>query len=91
MEVETVLQRVQVARARLAKEGPAVTRPIEGDFERVSLPERECDLLRDVLVSEAACVVIEVGLAYGSSALAIGEAARGLINHEGVISQARCA
>ena len=44
------------------------------EFERVSLPEHECDVLRDVLVAEGACVVIEVGLAYGSSALAIGEA-----------------
>jgi len=74
MEVEAVLQEVRAARARLAKGGPAVTRPFEGDFERVSLPERECDVLRDVLVAEGVCVVIEVGLAYGSSALAIGEA-----------------
>ncbi len=74
MEVEAVLREVRAARARLAREGPAVTRPFEGDFERVSLPERECDVLRDVLVAEGACVVIEVGLAYGSSALAIGEA-----------------
>lgn len=74
MEVEAVLQEVRAARARLAKEGPAVTRPFVGDFERVSLPERECDVLRDVLVAEGACAVIEVGLAYGSSALAIGEA-----------------
>src|SRR5215831_20796169 len=74
MKVEAVLREVRAARARLAKEGPAVTRPIEGDFDRVSLPERECDVLRDVLVAEGACVVIEVGLAYGSSALAIAEA-----------------
>lgn len=74
IEVETVLREVRVARARLAQEGPAVTRPFAGDFERVSLPARECDMLRDVLVAEGACVVLEVGLAYGSSALAIGEA-----------------
>jgi predicted O-methyltransferase YrrM len=74
LEVEVVLREVRAARARLAKDGPAVTRPFEHDFERVSLPERECDVLRDVLVSERACVVIEVGLAYGNSALAIGEA-----------------
>jgi hypothetical protein len=74
MEVEAVLQQVRAARARLAKDGPARTRPFEGDFERVSLPERECDLVRDALVADAACVVIEVGLAYGRSALAIGEA-----------------
>ena len=58
MEVEAVLREVRAARARLAKEGPAVTRPFEGDFERVSLPERECDVLRDALVAERACVVI---------------------------------
>lgn len=74
MEVETVLREVRAARARIAQEGPAVTRPFEGDFERVSLPARECDVLRDVLIAEGACAVLEVGLAYGSSALAIGEA-----------------
>lgn len=73
-EVEALLREVRAARARLAKEGPAFTRPSEGDFERVSLPGRECDVLRDVLVAEGACAVIEVGLAYGSSALAVGEA-----------------
>lgn len=74
MEMEAVLREVRAARDRLAKEGPAVTHPVEGDFERVSLPKGECDVLRDVLVAEGAGVVIEVGLAYGNSALAIGEA-----------------
>ena len=46
----------------------------EGDFERVALPDADCDALRDLLVAEHARVVIEIGLAYGSSALAIGEA-----------------
>jgi predicted O-methyltransferase YrrM len=46
----------------------------EGDFERVSVPEVDCEALRDLLVAERARVVIEIGLAYGSSALAIGEA-----------------
>jgi len=46
MEVEAVLREGRAARVRLAKEGPAVTRPVEGDFERVSLPEFECDVLR---------------------------------------------
>jgi len=45
-----------------------------GDFERVALPAADADTLRDVLVAEGVHVVIEVGLAYGSSALAIGEA-----------------
>src|SRR5262249_2980340 len=49
-------------------------RPFEGDFERVALPAVDCDILRDTLVAHGAHVVIEVGLAYGSSALAIGEA-----------------
>jgi predicted O-methyltransferase YrrM len=49
-------------------------RPFEGDFERVALPSAECDILRDTLVAERAHMVIEIGLAYGSSALAIGEA-----------------
>ena len=38
------------------------------------MPERDCDLLRDLLISERAETVVEVGLAYASSALAIGEA-----------------
>ena len=40
----------------------------------MSVPERDCDLLRDLLVGERAGTVVEVGLAYGASALAIGEA-----------------
>jgi len=66
--------RVREVRTRLAQEGPGWTRGDQLDFEQVTLPERECDLLRDLLVAEGACTVIEVGLAYGSSALAIGEA-----------------
>ena len=38
------------------------------------MPERDCDLLRDLLVAEDVETVVEVGLAYASSALAIGEA-----------------
>jgi len=38
------------------------------------LPESDCDRLRDVLIDERVETVVEVGLAYGSSALAIGEA-----------------
>lgn len=61
-------------RRRLASEGPPWTRGRERDFETVTLSARDCDLLRDLLVSERAGTVVEVGLAYGSSALAIGEA-----------------
>jgi predicted O-methyltransferase YrrM len=60
-------------RRSLAEVGPALTRS-EGDFARVSLPDQDGDVLRDLLVDERARVVIEIGLAYGSSALAIGEA-----------------
>jgi len=60
-------------RRRLAAGGPERIRT-GGDFERVSLPNDDCDALRDVLLAQQALVVIEIGLAYGSSALAIGEA-----------------
>jgi predicted O-methyltransferase YrrM len=46
----------------------------DGDFARVTLPDADCDVLRDVLVEARARSVIEIGLAYGSSALAIAEA-----------------
>jgi predicted O-methyltransferase YrrM len=65
---------VRAVRAELHRAGPTRTRPLEGDFERVALPAADCDILRDALVADGAHVVIEVGLAYGSSALAIGEA-----------------
>jgi predicted O-methyltransferase YrrM len=50
------------------------TRGPELDFQTVTLPERDCDLVRDLLIAEKAQTVVEIGLAYGSSALAIGEA-----------------
>jgi predicted O-methyltransferase YrrM len=56
------------------REGPTRTRGLPRDFETVTLPERDCDLLRDLLISEGVQTVVEVGLAYGSSALAVGEA-----------------
>jgi predicted O-methyltransferase YrrM len=61
-------------RRRLAQDGPGWTRGHERDFETVTLPESDCDLLRDLLISEGAETVVEIGLAYASSALAIGEA-----------------
>ncbi|WP_461006634.1 class I SAM-dependent methyltransferase [Streptomyces capparidis] len=66
--------RVREARRRLGREGPPWTRAREGDFEAVTLPERDGDLLRDLLIAEGAETVVEVGLAYAGSALAIGEA-----------------
>lgn len=68
-----LLDQVRSARRRLTEAGPARTRG-EGDFERVALPEEDGDVLRDLLLDEHAGVVVEIGLAYGSSALAIAEA-----------------
>ena len=73
-EADAKLQRVRAVRAELHAAGPKRSRPIEGDFERVALPAADGDSLRDLLVAHGAHTVIEVGLAYGSSALAIGEA-----------------
>ena len=68
------LRRVREVRAELARTGPKRSRPYAGDFERVALPAADCDNLRDILIAHDAHVVIEIGLAYGSSALASGEA-----------------
>lgn len=73
-DTEERLRRVRTARAALHAAGPLRRRPFEGDFERVALPAADCNSLRDMLVAHGAHIVIEVGLAYGSSALAIGEA-----------------
>lgn len=68
------LQRVAAVRRELAANGPPRI-PAEGpDFATVTLPERDCDQIRDLLVDERAGTVVEIGLAYASSALAIGEA-----------------
>jgi hypothetical protein len=72
METEERRTLVREVRRRLVREGPSRTRRREGDFETVTLPERDCDLLRDLLIAEGAETVVEVGLAYASSALAIG-------------------
>jgi hypothetical protein len=67
-------ERVREMRRRLACDGPPWTPDHAGDFETVSVPERDCDALRDLLIAEGVETVVEVGLAYGRSALAIGEA-----------------
>lgn len=68
-----VLLRIGEERRRLDEFGPdQLRRP--GDFSNVALPRSDADVLRDVLIREGAQVVIEVGLAYGVSALAIAEA-----------------
>lgn len=69
--------RVREVRERLRREGPQWTRSAT-DFRTVTLPDGDCDLLRDLLAAEGAATVVEIGLAYGSSALAIGEA---LVTH----------
>lgn len=46
----------------------------DGDFDRVSVPSSDADVLRDWLAAERPRVVIEIGLAYGASALAVAEA-----------------
>ena len=74
MGSERRLERVRDVRHRLAHEGPPWTRDHADDFDTVTVPERDCDALRDLLVNEGVGTVVEVGLAYGRSALAIGEA-----------------
>ncbi|MEU6491970.1 class I SAM-dependent methyltransferase [Streptomyces sp. NPDC046984] len=66
--------RVRAVRRRLAQEGPPRTRGGAADFETISVPEHACDRLRDLLIAEGAQTVVEIGLAYAGSALAIGEA-----------------
>jgi predicted O-methyltransferase YrrM len=68
------MTRVREVRRRLAQDGPPWTRDRERDFETVTVPERDCDLIRDLFIAEGVEVVVEIGLAYASSALAIGEA-----------------
>lgn len=60
-------------RANLAQSGPSRVRA-EDDFSKVALPIADADVLRDLLVQEQADLVVEIGLAYGVSALAIAEA-----------------
>jgi predicted O-methyltransferase YrrM len=74
MTMDDLGARVREVRDRLVHEGPAWTRDLALDFETITLPERDCDLLRDLLISERVGTVVEIGLAYGSSALAVGEA-----------------
>lgn len=67
------LEKIRAARRKLATDGPARVRSA-GDFERVSLGSSDGDVLRDLVLAERASTVIEIGLAYGGSALAIAEA-----------------
>jgi predicted O-methyltransferase YrrM len=67
------LEKIRATRRKLAADGPPRVRSV-GDFERVSIPNSDGDVLRDLLIAERASTAIEIGLAYGSSALAIAEA-----------------
>jgi predicted O-methyltransferase YrrM len=70
---QDLVRRIREARRRLAAGGPPQVRS-DGDFERVSVPVADSDVLRELLLAENPRTVIEIGLAYGSSALAIAEA-----------------
>jgi predicted O-methyltransferase YrrM len=74
MSRERRREQVRDVRRRLARDGPPWTRDHANDFDAVTVPERDCDALRDLLIAEDVETIVEVGLAYGSSALAIGEA-----------------
>ena len=67
------VEKIRAARRKLATDGPIRVRSA-GDFERVSIRRQDGDVLRDLVLAEKAHTVIEIGLAYGSSALAIAEA-----------------
>ena len=67
------LETIRRVRQQLADRGPIRTRRA-GDFDRIAIPSADADVLRDTLIAERSRVVIEIGLAYASSALAIAEA-----------------
>ena len=68
-----LVEKIRSARRKLATDGPVRARSA-GDFERVSIGRSDGDALRDLVLAERAHAVIEIGLAYGGSALAIAEA-----------------
>ena len=70
---DDLVKKIRAARRKLAIKGPARVR-FAGDFESVSIESSDCDVLCDLLIAERARIVIEIGLAYGASALAIAEA-----------------
>lgn len=68
-----LVSRIRDRRQKLAAAGPPYVRA-DGDFEDVAVPAAECEILHDVMLREAPTIVIEIGLAYASSALAIAQA-----------------
>ncbi|MER6490142.1 class I SAM-dependent methyltransferase [Streptomyces griseorubiginosus] len=61
-------------RRELAEHGPPRSPHGGPDFVTVTLPKRDGDQVRDLLVDERVGTVVEIGLAYAGSALAISEA-----------------
>ena len=69
-------ERIGEVRRRLVVDAPPWTRAQDSDFDRVTVAKRDCDLLRDLFINECVETVVEVALAYGSSAWpqTVGEA-----------------
>lgn len=67
------MEKIRAARRKLDRDGPIQVRSA-GDFERVSIARSDGDVLRDLVLADGAHTMIEIGLAYGGSALAIAEA-----------------
>jgi hypothetical protein len=63
MSRERRRERVRDVRRRLARDGPPWTRDNANDFDTVTVPERDCDALRDLLIAEGVETIVEVGLA----------------------------
>ena len=70
---EELAVKVNGVRRQLFESGPAFERS-KGDFQRVALPLVETDILRQIVEQSGAKSALEIGLAYGASALSIGEA-----------------
>ncbi|MGW8374690.1 class I SAM-dependent methyltransferase [Streptomyces sp. ODS28] len=67
-------EQVAAVRRELVERGPPRRPEGAPDFGTVTVPGRDGDQVRDLLVEEHAGTVVEVGLGYAGSALAIGEA-----------------
>lgn len=62
MQMDERGTRVREVRRRLVQDGPPWTRDHERDFETVTTPERDCDLLRDLLISRGSRRLSKSGL-----------------------------
>lgn len=54
----TTAAEVSEVRRRLRADGPRWTRNFEHDVEVVTLPERDCDILRDLLIREGVATIV---------------------------------